>query len=851
MTFFTRNEIQAGLNLVDDSNMTAERLNLLGMRGVATMNLAAKHPTMPPSGSLQPVVYMLGDCPDQASDDAGKPFSGNDGQLLRNVLREREMSVMFDNIVRTIPKTDITFNDIECFRPSIVNDIEKYKPKVVMTLGQTATKWALGKDAVYQKKMLTLRGRAFPCKFGTHVCYVLPTYHPFTVQTGSFDGEREVPNKEFDNFWQRDIESAFELAKLESPASRFETIPTGKVEYYWKGPIQPIIDYLTNAKGVFSVDIETNGLRPYKKNSKILSVAVTNTNGGIAFALDHKDTKYYGQTPRTDILSALYNFLLNPDAIKVYHNAPFEMEWFGNLYSWRLLFDSTWHDTIAAGYVLDCRQGGLSLDFLCKQTFGLDLKKYSKVDRAHLEFENIEAVLHYNGFDPIYTAKLWHFQQQQLITQGLLKTYNDQIQRMAPFVVAQMKGFPVNQFKVLEQKGNWERELGVNTKLLNESQEIKNYVDRYGHFDYMDKECMERLFVHTLGRGKDCTRFDKAKNESTVNFDKKSFEAMSDLPIVGYIQKAKKAEHMLSTYVLPLTAEFPQSVLYPDGKVHFNFTTTKTETRRISCLDPNGQNQPPEIRKQFEAPKGYVVLKCDYGQQEFRCLAMASEDAEVIKYIKDGIDIHMDWATRVYNKYPKTCDARHGGFETKEQKKLFRSEVKNQFVFAAFYLSTKKACANRLEMPVDVFTPIFNEFWEQFFGVRRWQEKTVNLYKKYGYVESLTGFRRYGPLSDSMIVNTPIQGLGSDILIDGQNRLAEIAYREDDENLIFNLNVHDDNTFILPINGLIGYKDTIVKTLVCSKLPFINVPLEVEASSGPNWFDMTKIGVYRTTDFVN
>lgn len=847
MPFFTRNEIEAGLNLLDDSDISAERLNLLGLRGVSS-NPYAKHPTMPPSGSLQPQVYFLGDCPDAPSDEAGKPFSGADGQMLRNIIREMEINSTFDNIVRTFPKDDITFNDIECFRPSIISSIEKYKPKVVVTLGQTSTKWALG-DSTHGKKMLTLRGRNFPVKFGNHICYVLPTYHPSNVLTGMFDGDREVPNKEFESFWQRDIESAFHLASQESPANRYENFPNGKIDYYYQGSIQPIIDYLNNASGPISIDIETNGLRPYKNNSKILSVAITDTKGGIAFGLDHKDVKYWGSNPRSDILSALYNFLINPKITKICHNAPFEMEWFAHLFSWELLFETKWHDTMAGGYIIDCRQGGLSLDFLCKQTFGIDLKQYSHVDRANLENENIEAVLHYNGFDPLYTAKLWHYQQEFLLKAGLLKVYEDQIQRIAPFIVAQLKGFPVNQGKVLEQRNYWAGELEKNTKLLMDSEEIKKYVEIYGNFDYMKKDCMEKLFIHTLGREKDCTRVNKS--ETKIKFDKKSFEAMSDLKIVEYIQAAKKADHMLSTYVLPLTLDFSQSVLYPDGKVHFNFTTTKTESRRISCLDPNGQNQPPEIRKQFEAPEGWIVMKCDYGQQEFRCLAMASEDAEIIKYIKSGKDVHLDWATKIYNKYPDTCNKRHGGFETKEQKKAFRSEVKNQFVFAAFYLSTKNACANRLEMPIEIFTPIFNEFWEQFAGVKYWQEKMVACYKKNGYVESLTGFRRYGPLSNSMIVNTPIQGLGSDILVDGQNRLADLAYRSNDLNLVFNLNVHDDNTFILPVPKLDHYRELIVKNLVCSGLPFINVPLEVEASYGPNWFDMKKIGVYRTTDFVN
>ena len=84
------------------------------------------------------------------------------------------------------------------------------------------------------------------------------------------------------------------------------------------------------------------------------------------------------------------------------------------------------------------------------------------------------------------------------------------------------------------------------------------------------KSVWEKLFVKLLNRT-ECKRFDKKEDKEGISFDKQTMEAMNDLPISQYIQRLKKAEHMLSTYVLPLTLGFSKSVLYPDNKGRLKF----------------------------------------------------------------------------------------------------------------------------------------------------------------------------------------------------------------------------------------------------------------------------------------
>ena len=52
---------------------------------------------------------------------------------------------------------------------------------------------------------------------------------------------------------------------------------------------------------------------------------------------------------------------------------------------------------------------------------------------------------------------------------------------------------------------------------------------------------------------------------------------------------------------------------------------------------------------------------------------------------------------------------------------------------------------------------IEREFWRLFVGIRAWQERYIEEYKKKGYIEMFYGFRRYAPLSRNQLFNTPIQ----------------------------------------------------------------------------------------------
>ena len=101
-----------------------------------------------------------------------------------------------------------------------------------------------------------------------------------------------------------------------------------------------------------------------------------------------------------------------------------------------------------------------------------------------------------------------------------------------------------------------------------------------------------------------------------------------------------------------------------------------------------------------------------------------------------------------------------------------------------------------------------------------------------------------------MIYNTPIQSLGSDIVVDAWNRLSEEAYLSGRPWLSPIINIHDDLTLIVPQSKLEETLQLVARFMTYKSFDFINVPLLVEASVGPDWEKLEVVGKFQTTDFT-
>jgi DNA polymerase len=147
------------------------------LRGcVACPELAAGRKQVVP-GQFPPGadLLLLGEAPGANEDNLGVPFVGRSGHHLDFVLAEAGLlrnTVAVLNVLKCRPpdnRVPTRAETANC-RPWLEQQIELIDPLLVVTLGLTATEWALGRGTT----LTAVRGHLH--LFGTRP--LLPTYHP-------------------------------------------------------------------------------------------------------------------------------------------------------------------------------------------------------------------------------------------------------------------------------------------------------------------------------------------------------------------------------------------------------------------------------------------------------------------------------------------------------------------------------------------------------------------------------------------------------------------------------------------------------------------------------------------------
>jgi DNA polymerase-1 len=272
----------------------------------------------------------------------------------------------------------------------------------------------------------------------------------------------------------------------------------------------------------------------------------------------------------------------------------------------------------------------------------------------------------------------------------------------------------------------------------------------------------------------------------------------------------------------------------------------------MSKGDVNLQNFPKrgniEVRNIITAPKDHLIVAFDYGQLEARLLAMASRDEVFCDAIWNDSDTHFKWTDKLIEACPDVLE------RNDVTRKQFRDDNKTNWTFAIFYGSVEESIVayyyKEYGIMPDVIKKLYEEFWETYPSVKKWQEDVVRFYNEHQYITSLTGRRRHGPLSVNKIINFPIQSTASyDICLCAGDRLSDLAYALDKPQYQYRINIHDDLTFYLPEETLEEDILFIAKEMCRPVYDFIIVPLQVECSVGSNWGSMSEIGKWDSKDF--
>ncbi len=799
-------------------------LGKLGCRACPLSKVQNRHPQMSPVGDeATGGIYLLGEAPGAAEDEVGMPFVGPSGKLLHEVVRSNltrhHLPTRWNNVVRTRPPNNRapTESEIACCKPSIVEDIEKYKPAGIIGMGGTPLRWTTGMTGAN-----TWRGRRLPVKIGNHRCWFYPVNHPsFVLRTGGLEGTNGT-------LFSRDVTLA--IGDIASKPPLPKEFDIGQFDRHYADFNEQNLREIFKSE-VVAFDLETassdrrDKLRAFGDGAQVMTIAFSSAGSGLTVAapIDHPGSHSH---KRDEVIQTILRVIADsPTKNLVAHNLSFDLEWmlvgmFGE--AAKEFLDANRHRlkcTMSQAYVLDNRKGALSLNSLCFQYFGVNMKEFEAVNVSHINREPLDRVLRYNAIDAYFTAKLFVAQQQRLERINLTEVAEEQHLRLPTLVAATLIGLLVDPEENKRQVADLKQKLATIEITIRQIPEVSKWeADNRRPFDF-DSTLQVASVLSSIG-GIQIPETEKGNPSVTA-------EVLAGIrhPLATNIVEHRQIATLLNTFVSTMSPGGKHH--WSDGRLHPKFNACRTATRRLSSSSPNGQNFPRRrnvsIRNQIIAPEGSTIVSVDYGQIEARIIAADSQDEVFVRSILDGTDIHQSWAERILTAYPRW---------TAESAKERRDKAKGGMVFASFYLASANTVAASVGIPVHIAQALLQDFWREFRGVKEWQRRLISQYRQRGFLELCTGFRCRGSFSDYQIVNYRVQGSASDIVVGAMTRLSMRGIQAV-------LNIHDDLVFYIRDEYLHETIASITEEMLIPPRFMRQIPLTVDINTGTKWGSMT------------
>lgn len=310
-------------------------------------------------------------------------------------------------------------------------------------------------------------------------------------------------------------------------------------------------------------------------------------------------------------------------------------------------------------------------------------------------------------------------------------------------------------------------------------------------------------------------------------------------PLIELIEDHRELAKMLSTYVETLPG-----LVDAESRVHTTYNQAITATGRLSSSDPNLQNIPirtelgRRIRRAFIASPGYTLLSCDYSQIELRLIAAIAHDARMLKAFEEGKDIHIATASAIWNIPLENV--------TKEQRRIAKA-----INFGLIFGQGPQGLSRVAGISYAEAKQFIAAYFEVYKGVHEYLSQTKAQAHVRGYVETLSGRRRYLPdLSSSihqlrsqaerMAINMPVQGTDAELMKRAMIEVHRILPLLSPRTRLL-LQVHDELVLEVPDKEVEHIARTI-KELMESVEKF-GVPLLIEAKAGKNWAEMEHLKI--------
>ncbi|MHA3058894.1 DNA polymerase I [Acinetobacter sp. ANC 5584] len=569
----------------------------------------------------------------------------------------------------------------------------------------------------------------------------------------------------------------------------------------------------------FAIDTETTSL-DYRTAEMV----------GFSVAFDAQDAYYvpfthdYEGAPqqlnREQILAQLKPILENPAVEKIGHHLKYDAHIFANhgihLQGW-------FFDTMLASYVLNASATRHGMDDVARlylshltTTFEQIAGKGAK-QKTFNQIE-LETAAHYAAEDAHVTYRLYEVLSKKLAPFPALVNILHKIEIPVAEVLTEMEenGIQLDPEFLKQLSGEFSQTMH---KLEQQAESLAG-----ASFNIASPKQVGEILFDKLGvkGGKKTATGQYSTSESILE--------KIEHPIAEVILEHRGLAKLKSTYTDRLVEQAnPNSM-----RVHTSYHQALTATGRLSSSDPNLQNIPVrgeigrQIRKAFVAPEGRVLLAADYSQIELRLMAHFSQDEALLHAFQQGQDVHRRTASEVLGI---PLDQVTG--DQRRQAKAVN--------FGLLYGMSEFGLTRQLGFSREESRSYIARYFQRYPGVLDYMERTRQIAREQGFVETILGRRLYTPdilASNKMVkqaaeraaINAPLQGSAADII-----KLAMIAVKKmlPAQHAKLLLQVHDE--LVLEVDQDYAAELAPQISEVMQSVMQLSVPLLVEVGQGHNW----------------
>jgi len=736
-----------------------------------------------------------------------------------------------------------TKKELKCCKSMVDDEIKKLKPKFIWLVGDRAIEsFYMGRF----KKFTVDRWRRRCIPDRMTGAWVMPMYHPSFIFHRNKRGDVNV-----ESIFDSDLEWAMTcLNRGALPTDNvFENVHV-LTEYT---DVFDILKKIDEECLQIAFDYETTAISPYHTDAMIWSIGIAiSADKGYSFPYQYK----HWDSEQFDTITYLWQTILqNPNCKKIAQNLKFEDIWSFKVFDVNV---QGWEwDTMIASHILETQNKSIGLKYQTYVRWGIEpyndkISIYMK--SAYIGGPNrlgeapLVDLCTYNAADALFTYKLYKEQIKEVTScADLYRAYRFFHLGLFVFSDIQKDGIQID-MEHYEQEGvQIAKRITKLLLSLKASEENKKFRARFGRdVNIRSHKDLSVLLFDVLGY---TTK--KRTGTGALSTDKEVLFELS-LPYCKKLLLLKALIKIKDTYL----AQYKRCSF--KNKLHPFFDLHTTRTYRSSSSFPNFQNVPVRdetakkvIRGGIIPSTGNKLVEWDYSGIEVRVAACYTRDPVLIDYLNTlDSDMHRDQAMDLFSLDNNQCTS------------ILRSEIKSRFVFPEFYGSYYKTCA------VDIFNSCFEiktadnitvrkhlrnkgiiggrsteycdfenhvkeierKFWDKFSVFRAWQEKSIDFYRRYGYVQTMFGHRRGGVLTHNQIINTPFQATAFHCLLWSLIQINRIRKIEGWKTKIVG-QIHDSGVYDLYVPEQ-EYVLSTTYDIACSKIKrrfsWIIVPFDIE-----------------------